>query len=143
MIDWLSDWVLLHINYCWLFNAKFCLYKYCQYIWFANTFCQQHFQTRLSSFFFHGVNWFQVLLCINNNISQLLAHIWIDMICQISLLIISFLNELELSCLHFSITIVSTQLNDFNCCYLTVIFLFNINYLLAHSEVVTSIAIQH
>ena len=48
---------------------------------------------------------------------------------------------LELTCLPISIAIVPTQLNGFNYCYLTLIFLFNINYLLAESEVVTSIAI--
>ena len=47
----------------------------------------------------------------------------------------SFLNELDLICLHTCIIIVSTQLNDFNYYYLTLIILFNINDLLAHSEV--------
>ena len=42
---------------------------------------------------------------------------------------------------HTSIVIVSTQLNGFNYCYLTVIILFNINDLFADSEVVTNIAI--
>ena len=42
-------------------------------------------------------------------------------------------------CLHFSIAIVSTQLNTFN--YPALIILFNINYLFAGSEVVTSIPI--
>ena len=42
-----------------------------------------------------------------------------------------------------STTIVSTQLNGFNYCYQTLIILFNINHLLAHNEVDTSIAIQH
>ena len=64
------------------------------------------------------------------------------MICQISLLVISFLNELELICLHTSIA-VSTQLNGLNYCYLTLISIFNIKHLLAQSEVVTSIAIYH
>ena len=58
-----------------------------------------------------------------------------------SLLVISFLNELELICLHTCIVIVSRQLNGFNYCYLTLIILFNINYLFAHSEMVLSIAI--
>ena len=60
-----------------------------------------------------------------------------------SLLVISFLNELELICLHTVIAIVSPQLNGFNYCYETLIILFNINYLFADSEVVKSIAIQH
>ena len=34
---------------------------------------------------------------------------------------ISFLNELKLICLYTSIEIVSTQLNGFNYCYLTLI----------------------
>ena len=28
-------WVLWHINHCWLFNAKFCLYIYIKYIGFS------------------------------------------------------------------------------------------------------------
>ena len=55
--------------------------------------------------------------------------------------VISFLNELEMICLHTSIAIVSTQLNGFNHCYQTLIILFHINYLFTDSEVVTSIAI--
>ena len=58
-----------------------------------------------------------------------------------SLLVIAFFNEVELICLHNNITIVSTQLNGFNYCYLTLIILFNINYLFADNEVITSIAI--
>ena len=58
-----------------------------------------------------------------------------------SSLVISFLNELELIYLHASIAIVSTQVNSFNYCYLTLIILFNINHLFADIEVVTSIAI--
>ena len=42
-----------------------------------------------------------------------------------------------------SITIVSTQLNGFNYCYLRLVILFNINYLLTDGEVVTNIAIEH
>ena len=57
---------------------------------------------------------------------------------EISLLVISFLNKLELICLYTSIP---TQLNGFNYCYLKLIILFNIDNLLADSEVVTSIAI--
>ena len=55
--------------------------------------------------------------------------------------VISFLNEFGLVCLHPSIAIVSTQLNGFNYCYLTLIILFNTNYLFTDSKVVTSIAI--
>ena len=47
------------------------------------------------------------------------------------LLVILFLNELELICLPTSITFVSTQLNGFNYCDLMLIFLFNINCLFA------------
>ena len=43
--------------------------------------------------------------------------------------------------MHTSIDIVSTQLNGFTYAYLTLIILFNINYLFAESEVITSIAI--
>ena len=60
---------------------------------------------------------------------------------MISLLVILFLNELELICLHTSVGIISTQLNGFNYSYLTLIILFNINHLFAHSEVVPGIAI--
>ena len=31
------DWVLWHINYCWLFNAKSCLYIYIKYIYDLST----------------------------------------------------------------------------------------------------------
>ena len=51
-----------------------------------------------------------------------------------SLLVISFLNELELICLDTSIAIVSTQLNGFNYCHLKLIILFNTNHLFAHSH---------
>ena len=47
------------------------------------------------------------------------------------------LNELELMLLHTSIAIVSTQLNGFNYCYLTVICLFNIDNLFPHTKMVT------
>ena len=65
------------------------------------------------------------------------------MICQISLSVISFLNELKLICLHTNIATVSTQWNGFNYCYQSLIMLliiylhtvkwlqillFNINY---------------
>ena len=52
--------------------------------------------------------------------------------------VISFLNELELIYLHTSIAIISTQVNGFNYCYLTLLILFNINHLFADSEEVTS-----
>ena len=58
----------------------------------------------------------------------------------ISLLVISFLNELELIYLLTSIVIVSTQFNGFSNCWLTLIILFNINHLFAHSEMVTTTA---
>ena len=57
-----------------------------------------------------------------------------------SLLVISFLNELEQICLYIRIVIVSTQLNGFNYCYLILIILFNI-ILLADNKVVTSFVI--
>ena len=60
---------------------------------------------------------------------------------EISLSVIYFLNELELTSLHTCIAIVSTQLNDFDYYYLTPIILFNINHLFEHSEVDTSTAI--
>ena len=59
---------------------------------------------------------------------------------EIRLLEISFLNELELIFLYTSIADVSTQLNGFNYCDLTLIILFNNNHLFAHCEVVTNIA---
>ena len=43
--------------------------------------------------------------------------------------------------LHTSVAIVSTQLNGFNYCYLTLIILFHIDNLFAHSEVIISIVI--
>ena len=57
-----------------------------------------------------------------------------------SLMVISFLNELELICLHSRIAIVSTQLNGFNYCYLRQIILFKITHLFEHIEVVAIIA---
>ena len=45
--------------------------------------------------------------------------------------------------LHTSIVIVSTQLNGFIYCYLTLVTQFNMNYLFAHSEMVPSIAMYH
>ena len=62
---------------------------------------------------------------------------------EISLLVISFVNELELICLHTSIAIVFTQLNGFNYCYLPLIILFSINHLFAHSKVLPSIVMHH
>ena len=50
---------------------------------------------------------------------------------EISLSVISFLNELELICLHTTISLVSTLLDGFN--YLTLIILFNINHLFVYS----------
>ena len=55
-----------------------------------------------------------------------------------SLSVFSFLNELQVICLHTSIAIFSTQLNSFNWCYLKLILQFNINHLFAHSDVVKS-----
>ena len=60
---------------------------------------------------------------------------------EISLSIISLLNELEIICLHTSIAIVSTQLNGFHYCNQTLIILFDINHLFADSDVVTRIVI--
>ena len=60
---------------------------------------------------------------------------------MISLLVITLLNELELICLHTHIAIISTCLNGFSYCYLTLIILFNINHLFADREVLTIIAI--
>ena len=62
---------------------------------------------------------------------------------EISMSVISILNELELICFHNSIAFDSTQLNGFNYCDITFIILFNINRLIAHKEVVTSIVIWH
>ena len=71
------------------------------------------------------------------------AHIWIDIndMQEISLSVISFLNDLELICLYTGIAIVSTQLNGFTYCYLTLIIILNINNFFAHSEMITCIAI--
>ena len=53
----------------------------------------------------------------------------------------NFIFKWELICLQTSFAIVSTQLNGFNLCYLTLIIQFNINHWFAGSQVVTSIAI--
>ena len=60
---------------------------------------------------------------------------------QTSLLVISFSNGPGLVCWHTSIAIISSYLNGSHYCFLTFIILFHINNLLAHSEVVASIAI--
>ena len=60
---------------------------------------------------------------------------------EISLSIIWFLNESEQICLHTRIAIVSTQLDGFKYCYLTLIIQFIIYHLFADSEVVTTIVI--
>ena len=59
------------------------------------------------------------------------------------LLVISFLNELELIYLPTSVDVVPTQLNVFNYYYRTLLILFNIYHLFEQSEVVTSIAVLH
>ena len=57
-----------------------------------------------------------------------------------SLWVILILNEFESVGLYISIDIVCTQLNGFKYCWIALIIQFNISYLLAHSEVVLSIA---
>ena len=57
------------------------------------------------------------------------------MICR--KLVNSFVDGLEIICLHTSIAIVSTGSNGFNYCYLKLIILFNINHLFSHNEVIT------
>ena len=80
-----------------------------------------------------------LLLCNSNNLLSVIclhAFRWIytnDLLVN-CLLIISFINELELIWLHCSIAIVSTLLNGFNYYYLTVIIQFNIIHLLADSK---------
>ena len=71
----------------------------------------------------HTVKWFQVLLCNSNNLTSILyLHAFIDIhdMQEISLSVISFLNGLELICLHTGIAIVSIQLNGFIYCYLNI-----------------------
>ena len=59
-----------------------------------------------------------------------------------SLKLISFLNDLELICgLLTCIAIVSTQLNGFSCCYLTLLILFSIEYLVGANYVYLTIII--
>ena len=77
------------------------------------------------------------------NISHWFAQILTDIhdMLEISFLVISFLKEFKLICLHTTVATVSTQLNGFNYFYLKLIILFNINNLFAHSEVDTTFAI--
>ena len=50
-------WVLWHINFCWLFNAKSCLYIHIKYMYnLLITFLNE------PEFFLYTVKWFQVLL---------------------------------------------------------------------------------
>ena len=60
-----------------------------------------------------------------------------------SLLVISFLNKLKLTCLHSIITSVSTQINGFKYFYLSLIILFNINHLFGNSEGVSIIVLTN
>ena len=68
-------------------------------------------------------------------------YIYIYDMSDISLSVISFLNELKIICLPTCIAIVSTYLNGFNYCYLILIILLIIDHLFAQNEVDTSIAI--
>ena len=117
-----------------LFNVKFYLLH-----WLNIHDLKTHFvitflnESELIFFFLHTVKWLQVLLYISNNL--------ISVISLHTQFISNFIFKCELICLYTSVVSVSTQLNDFNFCYLTLIILFNIDHLLAHSEVVTSIAI--
>ena len=63
----------------------------------------------------------------------------IQIICK--WIVFSFLNELELICLHSCILIVSTQLNSLNYFYETLIIQFDINHLFEDNEEVTSFTI--
>ena len=89
-------WVLWHINHCWLFNAKFSLYIYVEYIGFSlvgfygmstivgylmssllytyilNIFMICKHILSLSSFF-HTVKWFQVLLYNRHNLTSVIC----------------------------------------------------------------------
>ena len=73
-------------------------------------------------FFLHTAKWSHVSITIKHQ----------SFVCTYSLEVILFFNELELICLHTSI-IVSTQLNAFNYCYLTLLIIFDINHLFADS----------
>ena len=53
----------------------------------------------------------------------------------------NFILKLELISLHTKTATVSTYLNGFNFCNVTIVILFNINHLFGHSEVVTYIAV--
>ena len=57
--------------------------------------------------------------------------------------VISFLNELELISSHAITAIISTQLNGFNNCYLTLIILLNITHSFVNNLMVPSIVIYH
>ena len=72
------------------------------------------------NFLLHTVKCFQVLLCNNDNLTSV---IYLNTLKEISLSVISFLNELELISLNTSISFVSTQLNGFTYCYITFIIL--------------------
>ena len=61
------------------------------------------------------------------------------MICKSSLSVISFFNESELICLHTGNSIVPTYLIGFNYFYRTLMILFHVTHLFAHSDVVISI----
>ena len=52
---------------------------------------------------------------------------------EITLTVFSFMNEVKLISLHTSIAILSTQLNYFRHCDITLIKLVNITHIFAHS----------
>ena len=60
---------------------------------------------------------------------------------QTVFLVFSFLNELELICMHTSMAIVSTQDNSFNYYFLGLIILFDVYPVLANYAGFTSIAL--
>ena len=66
------------------------------------------------------------------------------MFLKVEIVLVSWWEEIEKSqfiSTQLSNAVVCTQLIGFKYCYLTLIILFNINHLFAHSEVVSSVAI--
>ena len=84
----------------------------------------------------HTVKWFPALICNINSVTlAIYLHIVevIDDMAEIDLLIIIFLNEYELNCLHTSIAIVSMQFNGLKYCYVWLTVQLNISLLFTHT----------
>ena len=150
------DWVLWHINHCWLFNAKSSLNIYIRYIWFSlvgfygiSTIVGYLMPNPIYTYILNKyMVWFGWVLCHINHCWLFNAKsylcIYIEYIWFVNSLCIYILNDPELILLYtgFKYCYVSqtiqlntshmlTQLNDQTVPFLTI--QFSISHLFAHS----------